>query len=253
MADIQQFKGFELPTAHDVPIWRYMSLEKFEALLQSQSLYFAAATQFDDHFEGAISKMDHRERLARTAAISPDLVKYDPGVSSAFKQLRRLTKINCWHMNEHESDAMWRLYTATGQGIAIRSTIRRLTESLSDYYAENAKLPETIWLGAVRYVDYNTAKIPNDLMLGRFFCKRLSFAHERELRAAVSLSRAEEFGVRVPENGIQVRVSLGSLVEAVFVAPKAPQSVLDTVRNVLVANGLKVPVRQSALDDPALY
>ena len=27
--------------------------------------------------------------------------------------------VNCWHINEGELEAMWRLYTAAGQGIAI--------------------------------------------------------------------------------------------------------------------------------------
>lgn len=44
-------------------------------------------------------------------------------------------------------------------------------------------------------------------MLCRFFYKRKSFSHERELRIAVSLRTAEEFGVNIPEEGVLVNAN----------------------------------------------
>ena len=38
--------------------------------------------------------------------------------------------VSCWHIDEHESEAMWQLYTAAGQGIAIESTKARLESAL---------------------------------------------------------------------------------------------------------------------------
>ncbi|RYD96692.1 MAG: DUF2971 domain-containing protein, partial [Sphingobacteriales bacterium] len=37
------------------PLWRYFRTERFLELLQSSELYFAAARQFEDRFEGAVA------------------------------------------------------------------------------------------------------------------------------------------------------------------------------------------------------
>jgi len=40
------------------------------------------------------------------------------------------TAINCWHISDHESVAMWKLYAAGAPGIAVRSTVERFASSL---------------------------------------------------------------------------------------------------------------------------
>src|SRR5687768_17393094 len=120
---IRTLKAFEAPPS-ETKIWRYISFAKFESLLRSGSIYFASAREFEDKFEGSITRaeMDWRRRWANVAY-----------VSNAFEQLRRLTKISCWHVNEGESAAMWKLYLRESKGIAIRSTIGRLMSSLTPY------------------------------------------------------------------------------------------------------------------------
>ena len=39
---------------------------------------------------------------------------------------RDCTAVNCWHINEHESAAMWDLYLKSNEGIAIQSTYQKL-------------------------------------------------------------------------------------------------------------------------------
>ena len=73
----------------DEPLWRYFKTHRFVEFLESSQLYFAAATQFEDDFEGAV------------AVQSPEY-KVDPRYSQmefaekAVFELKRLTKINCW-------------------------------------------------------------------------------------------------------------------------------------------------------------
>jgi hypothetical protein len=37
-------------------IWRYMNISKFYHLIKTQTLYFSAACQFQDRFEGSYTK-----------------------------------------------------------------------------------------------------------------------------------------------------------------------------------------------------
>lgn len=51
--------------------------------------------------------------------------------------------ISCWHMNEYESAAMWKLYAKSSDAIAIQTTFQKLCESIGDEVpnANNKMLP----------------------------------------------------------------------------------------------------------------
>lgn len=51
---ITEHPTFQAPSNVDIPIWRYMDLSKFIALIQSQSLYFPIITNLGDPFEGSV-------------------------------------------------------------------------------------------------------------------------------------------------------------------------------------------------------
>jgi hypothetical protein len=244
--------GFE-PPSDKLKIWRYFTHEKFESLLKQSALYFASARQFSDKFEGSISIPDFARRRKSLERFSPDIEFVSKSLSSAFEQLRRLHKISCWHMNEHESAAMWSLYLNQGRGIAVQTTIARLIAALKPYRIEPHYADEDIELGVVRYVDYRTTKIEGPGFLGPFFHKRASYAHEAEFRAIVSLRVAEEFAVAVPEKGILVPVDLNELCQAVYIAPAWAAEYKLKVETLLKCAGVSCPVHHSELDDEALY
>jgi hypothetical protein len=77
-------------------LWRYLTTDRCVFLLESSLVYFAAATQFADHFEGAVAVQPH------DFPIDPRYPVPDFG-ENAFRELKRLTKINCWHRADYES------------------------------------------------------------------------------------------------------------------------------------------------------
>jgi hypothetical protein len=66
------------------------------------------------------------------------------------KWMRNWPLINCWHMNEYESVAMWNLYSKAKEAIAIVSTYTRLRECLN----------ENFWIEEVQHIDYDRDTIP---------------------------------------------------------------------------------------------
>ena len=46
------------------------------------------------------------------------------------KSLIRFTLINCWHEHDVESEAMWRLYSSSGDGVAVRTILTARTHQL---------------------------------------------------------------------------------------------------------------------------
>ncbi|MGH8070624.1 MAG: DUF2971 domain-containing protein [Candidatus Entotheonellia bacterium] len=192
-------------------LWRYLTTDRCVFLLESSLVYFAAATQFADRFEGAVAVQPH------DFPIDPRYPELDTA-EGAFRELKRLTKINCWHRADYESDAMWKLYAAQSKGIAICSTPDRMRAAFLPFRLASEYGAEDLWAGQVRYADLMKVRLKVS-MLHRFFYKHSAFAWEREFRLAISVRTAEEFGVQVPELGIEVSVDLDALVGRIMLGP----------------------------------
>jgi hypothetical protein len=246
----EQHPNFDAPSDPDISIWRYMNLAKFVSMLQGDALYFACPDRMTDEFEGSLSESNKiaRRALLEAAGVENFEIISD-FIGQAGKDFRSYIYLNCWHMNPHESAAMWDIYLGgEPQGIALRSTYRRLTESITD--------PRAVFIGTVNYVDFNTERIPDANALHRYLYKRKSFEHERELRA-LHLGH-EDKGENVPAAplgvvGVPIAVDLDGLIEAVYVSPKAPEWFAEVVRDLLKRYGRNWSVAPSSLDGRPIY
>jgi len=243
-------------TPDDTVIWRYMTVERFNDVV-SGSLYFAAATQFDDVFEGSITEAQfarRRAQHARTFDVQHDVDAALASTSRAFAELRRLTKINCWHAAEHENVAMWERYLPKGTcGVAVRSTVGSLRSALLPFRLDPAYGEEGIVVRRVHYLDYSKDDFEDRSMEAPFFYKRIEFRDEQEVRAVLSLRMAEEFGVPIPEQGVFVGVDPQQLIDEVRVSPACTTADVEGVKEMLEATGVFCPVAPSALSRRPAY
>jgi hypothetical protein len=238
---------FSPPADPNVKIWRYMDLSKYVSLLENAALFFPRVDSMDDPYEGATS---HANKCMRSAVYNGSI---PPSVFAArtahLLWERQWTFINCWHMNEHESDAMWRLYARTTDAVAIQSTYARL----------HKVLPCGTQLGIVKYIDYNTDWMPEGNSFYPFMHKRKSFEHERELRALIqdtplkpdpngSAASVFDYDHANQGAGRMVSVRLQELVETIYIAPTAQTWFRDIVKGVTAKYQIDLPVEQSALD-----
>jgi hypothetical protein len=216
-------------------IWRYVDLAKFTHMLATGALYFPCVTELKDPYEGYLPR-SHIEQLVRgvldefrttldsIAALDPtrDRAPLDDVFEKAQRKLdvpalrREATSrfgVSCWHINEHESEAMWQLYTAAGQGVAIESTKARLEAALGG---------DGIIVDQVRYMDFDSDEIEKGHRRYGLFLKRKSFAHEQELRAQIRLP--------TPGAGTAVPCDLNALIAQIHIFPKAPSYYAEAVR-----------------------
>lgn len=147
--------GFEVPD--DTVIWRYMSLGRFNDLLRGE-FYFAAAHQFEDQFEGAITDAQASRRREQAKHVYPGdeaaQLRQLKHLSWAFGDLRRMTKINCWHARAAENTAMWERYLRDQPGVAIASTAGALKAALHPFRLAPHYGKENIFVAGIRYIDY---------------------------------------------------------------------------------------------------
>lgn len=251
---------FEAPDKESTKIWRYLDFPKFASMLDRNELFFAKASQFEDPFEGLYSSILRQSLLllqlfGEHSDDSPRIRKFIDSI----KEERDRTFINCWHMSEYESAAMWELYTKEGAGISIQSNFERLKVCFSQF-----KLP--VYIGMVKYIDWNEDQTPLSNVYQLYLSKRKSFEHEHEIRAIVGgvlniknkvFYITEDDNIQKYENsnedGIYVNVSLDTLIEKIYVSPKSPKWFLDLVKSVSKKYGLDKEVIRSDLYDDLIY
>ena len=127
--------------------------KKLKYKYSSSSLFFARADTFDDFYEGAKGVAKNKDKwnsfyleFFRHALTNPpegiDLNHDESYIESESKRLlkeleeggkniRKRVFINCWHANDYESEAMWRLYAQLfNNAVAIQTTYESLYENI---------------------------------------------------------------------------------------------------------------------------
>ncbi len=181
-----------IPLESKATLWRYLDFEKFQSLLETKSLFFCRADKFSDPFEGSLPKIEADYRIREEKRIAKSFgrefneeqaLNNILGLQSLHQRLKRGTTINCWHINNNESDAMWRLYLKDNEGAAILTSMEKMYEVIEG-------TSEKIGSSKVRYLDYDTEKWHHPLdyphtgynLYIPLIHKRIEFHHENEFR-----------------------------------------------------------------------
>lgn len=170
-------KSFIEPSNENIKIYRYINFSNFVYLLHQKKLYFPSAKELSkiDEFEGKFPE--------KYAQLLKEKI-WD-------KNFPKNVCISCWHMNEGESDAMWKLYSRHGDGVAIQSTFKQLKESFN-------RSTKNIYYSEVQYIDHEIWEwkdLPITVCIP-FILKNIAFQHERELRAFTFHENLLNFGVK---------------------------------------------------------
>jgi len=225
---------YRAPGDLDAKIWRYMTLDKFISMLDFQALWFSRGDSLGDPYEGAMSAPSVEELVAffeeldRQPPYHPDAFEARKVVNGLVRQsydaARTMGFFSCWHMNQHESMAMWSIYG--DEGIAIQSTFRRLSESFSSQ--EERKIS----IGVVRYADHLVGytgrsgwSAERSHFAQMWMTKGKAYEYEQEVRAVTVIrpiltnSRMDSGKLDHP-TGVNVPVNLETLLEGIYVSPK---------------------------------
>lgn len=260
-------------------IWRFMPLDGFVNLLSSESLFFSPLSYYaeSDPFEGYIPSVAF-EALADVFGKELDDLEnaYSQVVSLAspqgntmlsdlrsrldalksfprelFKQIVKRIVVNCWHINETESAAMWKIYSDVGKGIAIQTTIQSLRKALIEAN-DNFKIK----IGVIKYLDfYDTELKPFECIVDGSFApllKRDSYSHERELRACIVPPLDYKNPASLKPKPITVKVAYRTLIERVYISPFANEPFASSVCAISSKFGLDIQIiKRSQLLDGA--
>jgi hypothetical protein len=239
----------------NAPIWRYFSFPKFVSLLQQRALYFSRANQLGDSLEGSLTQAVEVERQAwlanPPAGLSREALEQVFRNNSSIRETNTWCMyVNCWHLGEQESMAMWRGYGDGAYGVAIQSTFEKLDASVPTRALKDN--PASLFIGQVKYIDHASEidRIPEEAnVYAPFICKSNAYRHEREVRAM--FWDINGFTMRAynatPVVGHFVAVDLHQLISEVVVSPLAPEWFDEVVRRTCEAFGELTRVRRSTV------
>ena len=225
------------PPPEDAVLWRYMDFTKFLSLLSTRARYFARADTLGDPFEGSLSRLNQEVRpyvLQRQGMNLDKIPNALENITAGLRQAPRFSLVNCWHENPYESEAMWKIYAREKDGIAVKTTFKRLSESFI--------CDDNIYIGRVSYVDYENTYIGEGDLFTPVLHKRKSFEHEREVRAI-----AGNFSPPGEPIGSYYEVDLETLIAEIIVAPQAPTWFSDLAISVVNKYQLQASITTSSL------
>ncbi|WP_430530747.1 DUF2971 domain-containing protein [Bacillus cereus] len=236
----------------DAKLWRYMDFTKLVSILSTKSMFFCRADNFRDKFEGKIFAYTDEHAISalnrvltaekwsqrRKVSVIEEIERIKNLLFEQMDKERERVFINCWHLNNYESAAMWDLYCNGREGIAIQTTFDRLKSSLN-------ACEEEIFVGKVKYMDHTIENNLDKNFIEPFFTKRISFSHENEVRL---LSVNPTYDVD-NENllGKDIKMNIIDLIENVYVYPDAAPWFVNVVNAVLEQFGVKVKAIPSEL------
>lgn len=203
------------PDKLDTSLWRYMSFDKLKHLVTSKQLFFSRADLLGDNSEGShthsFPKSDYKMLIESGGKVREELLSSE----KMFDVFRKITFVNCWHINENESSAMWSLYAR--EGVAVQTKYKDFVNVI------DRQLIHDVFIGCVRYINHQTDSFPDhNNGLHPYFHKQKSYESERELRGVVRDYDLLLYALYAPDllpKGVLINIDIKGLIGKILLPP----------------------------------
>ena len=269
--DMYKFYSFIKSPTDNTKIWQYMDLSEFIHLLYSKSLFFCNTKKFGDPFEGSLPLLNNilneqkeyqiTKKLLENKKKFKNVIKSQPIKKWNYQGWKNRVLVNCWHMNNSESAAMWNSYSYRNSGIALQSTFKRLKNSIKS-------CKEEIIIGKVQYLNYRNEWLKESLGWEIFLTKKRPYEYERELRALNIVydndlddkelfndSFLKKYRINLPKGqkttakkmlsmhnekvlpiyipGKHIKIDLDTLIENIYVSPYVDDYFIEVIKSLI--------------------
>ena len=251
-----------------------MPLSRFLCLLELQAMWFSRLGDLEDKGECTNPK-GPRGFLLKAIKNNPSIAESPTPLGIPFKDLLTLTDngnsgdgfrqgglVNCWFIGKSETEKMWRNYGDKGKGVAIRSTLKKLTTSFH-IPQDFEKISQ---VGRVHYVDFETydpGAHGHDQAHVALLKDETQFKDENEVRI-VTLnwphsgtfladgSQPNGSGFNPKIKGLHIKCDLQGLIQSVIVGPNTDWNFQMLMKRIVSRFGLSVNVEYSQLPPLAI-
>ena len=215
-----------------------MDIWKFMDMLSTSTLHCTRVDCLNDPQEGSWEQFGVYDTYESMGPEQIKLLKYWN------KVYRTTSAVNCWHVNDSESQQMWNEYVCQCGGVAITSTFNDLQEVVKK--ADTSGRIATI--GMMKYKQFQQNPTNGfGTFLDHFIYKHKDFKHENELRVLILAmgTQLQEQGKAIPIEGLKLKINLNDLISNVYVYTGSQSWKLDLISKVVSDYNLDVDVEPS--------
>ena len=211
-------------------IWRYLDLWKFLDIIDNRKLYMSRADTFEDKFEGRIP-------LSKEIKLKDDhpLKNID---SFSESSLKKSSYITCWCSEQNETYPMWKIYSDYRQGLAIKSTVGDLIDSIS-------KNEKKQYIRKIKYVNPKENYFFKGNTYQLFFEKLDYFVFENEIRIITSLPYKDNRALLELPQGTKIDTDPEIIINEIYLAPLADKNFKELIELKLREINLDIEVKYS--------
>lgn len=190
----------------DQKIYRYMSLKKFMHFIETNKTFFTRLSSWDDTWEAPTMKLPTQFTNGQIA------VPQYSGEMDLFAQ--------CWTSKE-ESDAMWRIYSSSKDGIRIGTTAKKfelLQGGINHYVIERVFYYKKLIEGA-NYINESSSIMK---IIRGGLIKRDAFEHEEEVRVIfLNQPRIVDKCAKDEDNYFELDLNAKDFIDEIVIDPRA--------------------------------
>lgn len=228
---------------------RYISLTKLLSVLE-HGLFIPKATLFEDELEGILYYFN--EKSNNNHVISKESIR----------ACMDWIYISCWHLEEHECHAMWKIYGSSSESVAIQTTE---IDFKCAYYS--SKINMHSYFDNVRYRNPTVGNINTPGPVNQWneinsqtheatatyaallsFMKHAGFSFEKEARL-IAIDPNANSKTKNARNGICIsNIESQKMIKKVLINPYAPKWFEDLVIDIISNRyNLQIPIYRSSL------
>ncbi len=209
-------KMFYTHPAHKKPnnslqkLWRYLTYDRLIQAIEEEAIYFSHISVMSDRWEGLLTKR------TREIFFKSQLKKYGGDIEAAngalsqYENSRNDFYINCWHMNDHESYLMWKVYGKSE--CAIQTNYERLFPAFT---SSKAKIAGCV----VEYTDYDRNSFNTGNIFTQISFKDIPYLDEREYRLLFWKIDQKNMNLKPEGEGIKIQVDINALIDNIYLNP----------------------------------
>jgi len=226
-------------------VLRYLTFNKFASLLKFNAMWFSRLGPLQDKYEGT-DPQGPRAKLLQIPNSTYLLNRLEQGRS--VEPARIGCVVSCWFLGENESAKMWNVYGENGKGVAVRSTVKRLSTSFciaGDFALISA-------IGRVNYVNFQSHDMGNDacsVLRVAFLKDKEQFGWEQEVR--IVTTNGLHSGCLNPDGspvlnykfdpyceGYHIKCNLRELVQTIIIGPNADSDRFNSIKELIGKHNL---------------
>jgi len=244
----------------DLAVCRYLTFPKFMNMLAYSAIWFSKLNILQDQFEGLMPTQAKVKMFAdsqKWKQVFPENLhsQIDGMADRNEEDGRGLFVVNCWYLGKADSPKMWKEYGGGPAGIAINSTIRKLSQYVYVW-------SEYSHIGKVKYVNLDTYEMTSyeaNQAHERAFLKNAKYSEENEVRIVTMNLKSprcvgmdgepdtqDQYSGKNMNNrenpGLYIGIDFNSLVDSIVLAPGSPNWIKNTINKIFKMSNLVAPI-----------